>query len=234
MIDCGGSDKFIRECLGMINRSETDVNSVFITHDHIDHHPINKRGREYDTFNKHGTDDRHKMLEDGVEEIDYTNCACKIYRVPMEHDVPCDGFVIISEDSIKVCHITDTEEVPDCSMRYMEKPHAIVVEANWDETLLARNVDENVIPLSVLERSTETHMSNSSMADLIEQLMWPGLEVVVLIHLSSTNNSPALARQAAEEVLAKGGFLAGDSGGGCRVIVSGQNEPTELIILRGD
>jgi phosphoribosyl 1,2-cyclic phosphodiesterase len=234
MIDCGGSDNFIKNCLGKINRMEADVHSFFITHEHIDHYPVNKRGRKYDTFDQYGGDDRHKWLDDGVEEINYTNCSCKIHRVPMVHDIHCDGFVIESDDGIKVVHITDTAEVPDVSMKYMKKPSGIVIESNWDELLLNRNLQEGSIPGCVLERSVETHLSNSAMADVVEQLMWPGLEAVVLIHLSSTNNSPVLARQAAEEVLERGGFLAGKGDGQCRVIVSEQDSPTELIILTGD
>jgi len=233
MIDCGGSDKFIKDCLAKINRSETDINSFFITHEHLDHYPVNKRGRQYDTLGQKGNDDRHELLEDGVEEIHYINCSCKIHRVPMVHDITCDGFVITSDDGIKVAHITDTAEVPEVSLKYMKNPSGIVIEANWDELLLNRNLQEGNIPGCVLERSVGTHLSNAAMADVVEQLMWDGLEVIVLIHLSSTNNSPVLARQAAEEVLEKGGFLVGKGEGKCRVIVSGQDKPTELIILTG-
>lgn len=234
LIDSGISDKKIDAGLAGINRSMTQVHSVFITHEHGDHLPANKRGRKYDTLGQRGADPRHQLLEDGTTEIEYTNCNCKINRVPMVHDVPCEGFVITSNSGIKVVHITDTESVPDVSKKYMKNPHAIIIEANWDGYLVNENLENSSIPECVLNRSIDTHLSNAAMAELIEELMWPGLEVVVLIHLSSSNNSPKLARQAAEEVLEKGGFLVGKGAGKCRVIVSEQDEPTELIILRGD
>lgn len=235
LIDSGLSDKKIDAGLAGVNRSMTQIHSVFITHEHGDHLPASKRGRKYDTLGQRGTDPRHQLLEDGTTEIEYTNCHCKINIVPMVHDVPCEGLVVTSDDGIKVVHITDTASIPGVSKKYMEKPHAIIIEANWDDYLIAKNLEHSSIPECVLNRSIDTHLSNSAMADLIEELMWPGLEVVVLIHLSSLNNSPKLARQAAEAALDGGGFLgAGDGGGGCRVIVSGQNEATELIILRGD
>jgi phosphoribosyl 1,2-cyclic phosphodiesterase len=234
LIDSGISDKKIDAGLAGVNRHMGQVHSVLITHEHGDHYPLNKRGRKYDSLGQRGTDKRHKWLDDGIEEIDYTNCSCVIHRVPMVHDVHCDGFVITSYDGIKVVHITDTSEVPDVSMKYMEKPRSVIIEANRDDYLINENLKNSMIPECVLNRSIDTHLSNAAMADVVEQLMWDGLEVVVLIHLSSSNNSPDLARQAAEEVLEKGGFLAGKGDGKCRVIVSGQDKPTELIILRGD
>jgi len=234
LIDSGLSDKKIDAGLAGVNRSMTQVHSVFITHEHGDHLPVNKRGRKYDTLGQRGTDPRHQLLEDGTTEIEYTNCHCKINRVPMVHDVDCEGFVITSDDGIKVVHVTDTASVPDVSKKYMKEPHAIIIEANWDGFLLNRNLQEGIVPERVLERSIDTHLSNDGMAALVEELMWSGLEVVVLIHLSSSNNSPKLARQAAEAVLEQGGFLEGKGDGRCKVIVSEQDESTELIILRGD
>jgi len=235
LIDSGISDKKIDAGLSGVNRSIGQVHSVLITHGHGDHLPKNKAGRyQYGKLGHRGNGPRYQPVEDGTTEIEFTGCYCKINIVPMVHDIPCDGFVIESNDGIKIVHITDTAEVPDVSLKYMEKPHAIVIEANWDELLLNRNLQEGSTPGCVLERSVDTHLSNSAMADVVEQLMWDGLEVVVLIHLSSTNNSPVLARQAAEEVLERGGFLAGKGDGQCRVIVSGQDKPTELIILRGN
>lgn len=219
LIDSGISDKKIAAGLAGVNRSMDQVRRVFITHEHGDHLPKNKAGRGCD-------------MPGG--ELDVIKCRGYIARrVPMFHDVQCDALVITSNDGIKVCHITDTAEVPKDSLEYMDKPHAIVIEANWDGFLLNRNLQEGSVSECVMERSIDTHLSNDGMADVIEQLMWDGLEVIVLIHLSSSNNSPDLARQAAEEVLEKGGFLAGKGDGKCRVIVSGQDKPTELIILRG-
>jgi len=222
LIDSGLSDKKIAAGLAGANRSMVQVHKVFITHGHGDHLPKNKVGRVYDTPNEEliGLVDKHPR--------------CTVRRVPMVHDVPCEGLVIESDDGIKVVHITDTASIPDASKKYMKKPHAIIIEANWDDYLITENLKSSNIPECVLNRSIDTHLSNSAMADLVEELMWSGLEVVVLIHLSSSNNSPKLARQAAEAVLEQGGFLEGKGDGRCKVIVSEQDEPTELIILRGD
>lgn len=218
LVDVGLPGNKIDFGLAVVNRSMDMIHEVIITHEHGDHLPKSKAGCGYN------------MPGEPV----YAVAPCTIERVPMAHDTPCDALVIESDDGIKVVHITDTSEVPKISLKHMKNPSGIIIEANWDDYLITRNMQDSRIPDCVLERSIDTHLSNAAMADVIERLMWPGLEVVVLIHLSSANNSPVLARQAAEEVLEKGGFLKGKGDGQCRVIVSEQDKPTELIILRGN
>ncbi|MCI5211429.1 MAG: hypothetical protein D3910_22195 [Candidatus Electrothrix sp. ATG2] len=108
--------------------------------------------------------------------------------------------------------------------------HALVIEANWDEVLIEDMINNDQIPLSRVEHSMDDHFSNQQMAELVKEVAWSGLEYIVLVHLSESNNTPELAQQAAEAAL---GEYSVKNGGQCRVVVSDQDKATQLIILKG-
>lgn len=220
IIDYGFPDKRIEHGLSGINKvSERNVHAILISHEHGDHRPKNK---------PHLTIDGHFKAKDG--KYFSFSPECLITRFPLVHNVPCFGFLIEAEQS-RVAHITDTGEVPDESMPLLSGLHALVIEANWDEVLIEDMINNDQIPLSRVEHSMDDHFSNQQMAELVKEVAWSGLEYIVLIHLSESNNTPELAQQAAEAAL---GEYSIKNGGQCRVVVSGQDKATQLIILKGD
>ena len=84
---------------------------------------------------------------------------------------------------------------------------AVVLEANYDEVML-RTSD---YPPSVQQRIAGSggHLSNRASAQLLVELLHPGLGTVVLAHLSQRCNSPEAARGTVEPALRASGF-AGD------------------------
>jgi phosphoribosyl 1,2-cyclic phosphodiesterase len=220
MIDIGFPDKRIESGLAGINRSpEMNINAVLISHEHGDH--LSKSKKNIVGLNKYF-----------LKSSDFFSFSpeCLITRFSLIHDTKCYGFLIEAENT-RVAHVTDTGDIPCKSLKHFLGLHALVIEANWDELLIDDMIDEGNVPLSRIEHSMDDHLSNQQMAELLKAVAWPGLEYVVLIHLSESNNTPELALQAAEFAL--GEYWVG-AGGGCRVIVSSQDKATPLIILRGD
>jgi phosphoribosyl 1,2-cyclic phosphodiesterase len=82
--------------------------------------------------------------------------------------------------------------------------HAVMLEANYDEVML-RTSD---YPASVQHRIAGSggHLSNRATAQLLQELLHPGLGTVVLAHLSEQCNSPEVARRTVEPVLRRCGF----------------------------
>lgn len=83
----------------------------------------------------------------------------------------------------------------------------LVLEHNHDARLLA----EGSYPpwLKQRVRSAQGHLSNDQGAELLAELIHPGLKQVVLAHLSEQNNRPELARRAAQDCLDGRGSRAG-------------------------
>ncbi len=82
---------------------------------------------------------------------------------------------------------------PTTAVRFLlRESHAIVLEANHDEVLL-RTSD---YPPAVRDRIAGSggHLSNRNAAELLAEVAHPGLEAVVLAHLSERCNTAAHAR----------------------------------------
>jgi phosphoribosyl 1,2-cyclic phosphodiesterase len=77
--------------------------------------------------------------------------------------------------------------------------HALVVEFNHDERML----EEGPYPLELKRRikGPEGHLSNTQAGRLLETLRHDALSMVILAHLSETNNQPEKAMQASEKAL---------------------------------
>ena len=82
--------------------------------------------------------------------------------------------------------------------------HALVLESNYDETMLR---EEEKRPWSVKQRisARHGHLSNGAAAKLVEEVAGPELQEIFLGHISENCNRPALARKAMEEALTKAG-----------------------------
>jgi phosphoribosyl 1,2-cyclic phosphodiesterase len=96
---------------------------------------------------------------------------------------------------------------------------SLFVEANYDETMLQNDTKR---PWATKQRisSRHGHLSNDQAAELIGEVACEKLRHVVLGHLSSDCNEPAVARGAVEEKLRARGF------GRVEVCCAAAREPT--------
>lgn len=99
--------------------------------------------------------------------------------------------------------------------------HALVLESNHDPHLLTEG--PYPWPLKQRIRSRVGHLSNGQASELLTRLCHPGLERVVLAHLSETNNRPDLAHAAAAPVLPPHVALS----------VAEQHRPTPVFEIEG-
>ena len=76
---------------------------------------------------------------------------------------------------------------------------ALVLEFNHDLAMLVHGPYHPVLKQRV--RSRRGHLSNDQAAEALRELNHPRLRVLVLAHLSETNNTPELALKAAEAAL---------------------------------
>ncbi len=94
---------------------------------------------------------------------------------------------------------------PTTAVRYLLKnSNALILEANHDEYRLRTSDYPAVVQQRIAGSSG--HLSNRAAADLLTQLMHPGLATVVLAHLSEKCNSEAEARAEVWPALLAEGF----------------------------
>jgi phosphoribosyl 1,2-cyclic phosphodiesterase len=99
---------------------------------------------------------------------------------------------------------------------------AVVLEANYDEVLLRTSG----YPPAVQQRIAGFggHLSNGGAAELLVELCHPGMQTIVLAHLSQRCNTPAHARERVEPPLRASGYTGS-------LHVAGQDTPLPPIPL---
>ena len=108
-----------------------------------------------------------------------------------------------SRGSVHAAIVTDLGHAPASVVQALLGLDLLVIEFNHDLRMLL----EGPYPWALKQRirGGRGHLSNEQSAELLRALCHPGLKQVVLAHLSEHNNTPKLARAAAEEALARGG-----------------------------
>jgi len=116
------------------------------------------------------------------------------------HDAPEPlGFLINHPESGNVLFLTDTwftqYNFPDLSN--------IIIECNYEDDILQKNVDSGRIHKSVYDRVKQSHMSLSTLKRLLKANDLTSVNNIVLIHLSSNNSNETLFKQEIESVTGK-------------------------------
>lgn len=120
------------------------------------------------------------------------------------HDAAEPMALAVEVAGARIGYATDLGR-PTTAVRWLFKDlRAVVLEANYDEVLLRTSH----YPASVQQRIAGAggHLSNGAAADLLREIHHPGLEAVVLAHLSQQCNTPGHARERVGGLLADLGF----------------------------
>lgn len=209
LLDAGLSLRGLKERLASIQVDATQLDALLISHEHGDHcrglGPI-ARGLKLPVCidpaslsalgNKTGGLPAVREFSAG-EVIDFRDL--RIETIPLTHDAAATaGFVIESREG-RIGVATDLGIATRLVAQRLQRCHALVLEFNHDETLLRDG--PYPWPLKQRIRSQHGHLSNEAGAELLDSLLWDGLEAVFLGHLSETNNTPQHALAAARSTI---------------------------------
>ncbi|PLY04846.1 MAG: MBL fold metallo-hydrolase [Desulfuromonas sp.] len=208
LIDSGLSARAIVERLKAIGVDPEDLDAILVTHEHRDHcQGLGPMARRYalpvyihpETLS--ALDKVGKLPEirefDTTTRIDFKDVS--VTPFPLTHDAaPTVGFTIDSAEG-KVGFATDLGMVTRLVRQRLTDSRVLILESNHDEEMLLNG--PYPWPLKQRVRSTHGHLSNHDAAQLLNDLIWQGLQGVFLAHLSETNNQPELAFRSAQQVL---------------------------------
>ena len=98
----------------------------------------------------------------------------------------------------------------------------LVLESNYDENMLM----EGPYPWFLKQRirSRKGHLSNEDSSQVLSELLHPGLQRVILAHLSEVNNHPEAALGEAKDAV-------GVQGNGLDLTAACMAEPTPIMII---
>lgn len=227
LIDAGLSARELRKRLESVGVDAASLNALLITHEHTDHIrglgplvrqlniPVYLQTQLAGKLADVGKSECVREFADGVEFV-VNDVTVRPFAITHDSLAPV-GFSLSGEHG-KVGVATDlgvaTRLVTDC----LQGCRALVIETNHDEELLR----DGPYPWALKQRvrSNHGHLSNNAGGRLLQDLLWDGLEMVFLGHLSETNNRPELALGAVNNVLGQQSLCAP------QLLVGRQNMPT--------
>ncbi len=228
LLDAGKTFSKMSKALAELGKDPADIKDVMISHCvHTDHvHAIPKLCKANpliriwaETKPAGCPAGNHYEIGDG----DYLGIVqrCNITPFRLDHDDPCLGFAVEAQGH-RIVYITDTGSIPCESLRAMIDPTVLIVECNHDADTL---INDCPYPDHLKERVIDTHFSVDQTCNLIELLAWPGLENVVLWHLSGNSINRELAIDQAQRVVNNAVL------GQVKVVAAEQDEVGATIVL---
>lgn len=211
LIDSGESAKKIIEALSSLNIDVTEINAIFVTHEHTDHvKGLGTLSKKYnipvyanqetwtampDQIKKIHNDNKKIFKLDDIIEI--KDLRISPFSIPHDAANPC-GYNIYN-NSKKISIATDIGEITKNVFENLKHSKFILLESNYDPNILKCSN----YPYSLKQRilGPTGHLSNQLAGKLISNLTNYGLEQAMLGHLSKENNFPELAYKTVVEEL---------------------------------
>ena len=210
LIDAGVSAKRIRAAMALVGFRPEELSAVFITHEHCDHiggldtlakqvgMPIYAPTACYSALAGRCPSAEpflHANDHGNVIELEQT----RIVAVKTPHDACGSVGFRIDLGGELLAYFTDIGHLSQKVVSAMAGCRRVVIESNHDLEMLW----DGPYPEPLKERIAGDfgHLSNEKCAELLPHLTNYGTERILLAHLSEENNTPELARFAAEKAL---------------------------------
>lgn len=215
LIDAGLSGRETTRRLALIDESLASIQGICLTHEHTDHiaglSALHLRSG-IPLFANAGTIDavrRDESLGALKWQVFTTGAAFPIGDLTItpfsvSHDAYEPVGFIVATDRVRVGIVTDIGVRTQLVQERLRHCHALVIESNHDERLLA----DAKRPWHLKQRiaGRQGHLSNRHAAELIAEIACAELDHVFLSHLSLDCNRPELALKPAHEALVNKGF----------------------------
>ena len=220
LIDCGVSARSIEHSLKSLGTGLSNINAVFITHEHSDHIkglgvvarkynvPIYANAKTWQAMDglvgNIPTDLRFQF----DMETTKTFGSIDICSFAVSHDAADPMFYTFHEDGRKLVVITDTGYVSDRMKGHIAAADSYVFESNHDVGMLQMGR----YPWSVKRRilSDVGHVSNEDAAVAMSEVVAEKQTQIYLSHLSKDNNMKDLARLSVQQTLQSCGIITGE------------------------
>lgn len=200
LVDAGLSAREITTRLAELGVSGSQLDGIFISHEHIDH--IRGAGTiarrfdvpvliSYPTSRQASEHFRSTRLIEFESGCSFEFRDTLLDPFPITHDATDPVGLTVESGEGKIGIATDLGIATRLVSDKLKNCRALVLESNHDEEMLLNGP----YPWHLKQRikSRHGHLSNRESADLLSGIMNPKLEALFLAHLSEVNNLPEVA-----------------------------------------
>lgn len=241
LIDAGISGKRIEEGAALLGLRLTEIDGIFITHEHADHiSGLGVLARKYGIpiYATRGTMEAirktHSLgkIDDSLFHMITADEKCIIkdmalYPMRTSHDAQEPVAYRISHDQKKIGIITDLGCYNEYTIACLKDLDVLYLEANHDVNMLQVGPYPYYLKQRIL--SDRGHLSNEASGKLLSRLLNDHMQAVVLGHLSKENNLPELAYETVklEITMSDSGYKADDF----PIYVAKRSEISQMITI---
>ena len=231
LVDAGLSRKETLARLAAIGESADGLDAAVVSHEHTDH--IN--GLRMLAINNHlpiyisratrdavSWDARIRTFEHIAAGEKFTIGDIEVTPFSIPHDAADPMAFTFETQGIRIGVVTDLGYVPEVVKRHVKGCHCLIFESNHDLDMLKVGPYPWYVKQRVMSR--HGHLSNNATASFLTEDFDGSAEILVLAHLSETNNHPEIARLSARQALAQCG-----RGNHAQVHLASQTAPTEVF-----
>jgi phosphoribosyl 1,2-cyclic phosphodiesterase len=230
IVDAGLSAREIVRRLAHVGASLDRLSGILVTHDHSDHlrgvRVLAKRlgltvYATADTLRAAGLPDSAsvRVVRSGEE---FAVAGFNIRPFTLPHDAEDPVGYLLERDAVKIGIATDLGCVTALVRRRLAGCDMLVLESNYDEGMLQKGPYPWFLKQRI--RSRKGHLSNVASSKVLSELIHPGLQKVILAHLSEVNNCP-------EAALDEAAGAVGDRGNGVDLTAACMATPTPMFYI---
>ncbi|MBP1640269.1 MAG: metallo-beta-lactamase superfamily hydrolase [Bacteroidetes bacterium] len=240
LIDAGIGIRTMKKRLKEIGMDFSDILGVFITHDHFDHIKSVKPLVEKMLVPIYGTKETLSSITQLQQMGEQFQAGQRViskeepviigdWRVTafeVSHDGTDNvGYCVEYKDKVFTL-ATDLGYVCENSARHIAEANYLVLEANYDEEMLANGPYPYMLQERI--RSNTGHLSNSDAGRFLADNYSEKLEYIYLCHLSHSNNLPELAYCTVSELLSDKGIIIGKD---VELVTLERTSPSKLYVF---
>lgn len=205
LIDAGISGKRIEEGLNSIGLKTSEMDAIFVTHEHSDHiQGLGVLARRYGIgiYSTPGTIEAIKsnsylgkidpnLLHVISPDVDFSIEKLRIHPIRVSHDAAEPVAYRVTNGNRSVAVMTDLGYYDDYIVSNLKGLDALVLESNHD----IRMLETGPYPYPLKQRilGNRGHLSNENAGRLLCEVIHDDLSCIMLGHLSAENNMEELA-----------------------------------------
>jgi phosphoribosyl 1,2-cyclic phosphodiesterase len=206
LIDCGFSVAETVRRMARLGLEPSDLDAILVTHEHGDHvSGVLRLAKRFaiPVYASHGTIVSAELSAVSPHIVDVHQCFSigdiNVTPVAVPHDArePCQYVFRSQAGTLGV--LTDLGSISAHVVEQYQDCDALMLEFNHDEEMLRDGPYHYALKQRVA--GDWGHLSNRQAAQLLAQLPHQRLQHLVVSHVSDTNNTQTLARQAVSDVM---------------------------------
>lgn len=184
VIDCGTTQKYLKNCLAEIGISISELSAMLITHQHKDHISAIKLFGNLKVY-------AEEVMENVNQQKIHSGDTFKIGSIHVEairlsHDSPCLGYILQDEDS-KLVYVTDTGYLKKDYYSKLADANVYIFESNHDVGMLMKTNRPAYVKQRIIQDNG--HLCNEDSARHLCALCTDKTTDIVLAHISEEGNT---------------------------------------------